>query len=114
LGDYLDRLIAARVTELAVRRQAIAIALPELQNIRESVESDIQARAEKKHPHHANLQAQYAKQYRREFHRWSFGRLEQYITEAAKQRGIAIYKGRQPKHGNEQEKALAVVTNVIA
>ncbi|WP_239112182.1 type V CRISPR-associated protein Cas12k [Halomicronema sp. CCY15110] len=113
LGDYLDRLIAARVTELAVRRQAAAISLPELRNIRESVESDIQARAGKKYPHHAKLQAQYAKQYRREFHRWSFGRLEQYITEAAKQRGIVVCKGRQPKHGNEQEKALAVITSAI-
>ncbi|RZM79131.1 hypothetical protein DYY88_10255 [Leptolyngbya iicbica LK] len=111
LGDYLDRLIAARVTELAVRRQAIAIVLPGLQNIREGVESDIQARAKKKHPHHKKLQAQYAKQYRREFHRWSFGRLGQYITEAAKQQGIVIYKGWQPKHGNEQEKAMAVITS---
>jgi len=111
LGEYLDRLIAARVIALAIRWKAAVIALPEFSNIRESTESGIRARAEKKHPHHVELQAQYAKHYRREFHRWSFGRLEQYITESAKQRGIAIHKGQQPKHGNEQEKALAVIAS---
>jgi hypothetical protein len=109
LGEYIDRLIAARIIQMAQKWGTGTIVLPTLAHIRESVESDIQASAERRHPHNKELQALYAKQYRAEFHRWSYGRLLQYIKECAIQQGLAVRKGEQPKQGTEQQKALEVI-----
>lgn len=109
LGEYIDRLIAARIVQMAQRWRAGTIVLPTLANIRESVESNIQAKAERRHPHNKELQALYAKQYRAEFHRWSYGRLLQYIKERAIQQGLTVRKGTQPRQGSEQQKALDVI-----
>jgi hypothetical protein len=111
LGDYLDRLIAARLVALATKRQASVIVLPELGDIRESVECSLQAKAQRKYPQHKKLQAKYAKHFRHEFHRWSYGRLQQYIAERATQQNLALLKGRQPKQGTEQEKVLEIISS---
>jgi hypothetical protein len=112
LGVYLDRLLASRIIHLAQRWHAGTIVLPGLGNIRESVESGIQAKAEGRFPNHKALQAKYAKQYRSEFHRWSYGRLIQYVKERAKHKGLLVLTGTQPKHGTEQEKALGAILSV--
>ena len=109
LGEYIDRLIAARLIQMAQKWGVGTIVLPTLANIRESVESDIQAKAERRYPHNKELQALYAKQYRAEFHRWSYARLLRYIKECAIQQGLAVRKGEQPKQGTEQQKALKVI-----
>ncbi|PSN81036.1 hypothetical protein C8B47_03460 [filamentous cyanobacterium CCP4] len=113
LGDYLDRLLAARVIQLAQKWQAGSIVLPSLGNIREIVESSVQAEAERRYPKHKELQDKYAKQYRLEFHRWSYGRLLKYLKECARQHGLTIRQERQPKQGSEQEKALALIASAF-
>jgi hypothetical protein len=48
LGQYIDRLVAKSIVELAMEYQAGSIVLPALTNIREIVESEIKVRAEAK------------------------------------------------------------------
>jgi hypothetical protein len=109
LGQYLDRLLAARIAQLAIKWQASSIVIPELGDIRESIECEIQAWAQRKFPNKEELQKQYAKEFRTSFHRWSYGRLARSIRNRAARDGIAIELGRQPRRGTLQEKVVAVV-----
>jgi len=64
LGQYLDRLLAKSIVTLARTYQAGSIVLPKLDDMRELVQSEIQARAEQKIPGYIEAQEKYAKQYR--------------------------------------------------
>lgn len=108
LGLYVDRLIAARIVELALVRKAATIAIPQLQGIRESVESDIRARAERLFPNQKERQKKYAQDYRASFHRWSYGRLRECIRECAKTEGIAVVERKQSSLDDLQQKAKAI------
>ncbi|MEP0812370.1 type V CRISPR-associated protein Cas12k [Trichocoleus sp. ST-U2] len=50
LGEYIDRLLAQAIVKLAQTYQASSIVLPKLGDMREIVQSEIQARAEQKIP----------------------------------------------------------------
>jgi hypothetical protein len=105
LGQYVDRLLAKAIVAIAKTYQAGSIVLPKLADMREIVESEIQARAEQKVSGYKEGQQKYAKQYRVSVHRWSYGRLSQCIHESAAKVGIAIEIGRQPIRGSPEEKA---------
>lgn len=105
LGQYLDRLIAKAIVDLAQAYRAGSIALPEIKQVREITQSEIQAKAERKIPGYKDGQKQYAKQYRINVHQWSYGRLLDSIQQSAKTVGIAIEIIKQPAQGNPQEKA---------
>lgn len=105
LGQYVDRLLAKAIVAIAKTYQAGSIVLPRLGNIREIVESEIQARAEQKVPGYEKRQQEYAKKYRVCVHKWSYNRLSQCIHESAAKVGIAIEIGQQPIRGSPQEKA---------
>ncbi|MCA1990596.1 MAG: type V CRISPR-associated protein Cas12k [Coleofasciculus sp. S288] len=108
LGLYVDRLIAAKIVELALKRKAGTIAIPQLEGIRESVESDIRAQAERLFPNEKERQKEYAKHYRASFHRWSYARLSECIRECAKREGIAVVESKQSSQGDLEQKAIAI------
>jgi len=108
LGLYVDRLIAAWIVELALVRKAATIAIPQLKGIRESVESDIRAQAERLFPNEKERQKEYAQDYRASFHRWSYDRLRECIKECAKTEGIAVVERKQSSLSDLQQKAIAI------
>jgi len=108
LGLYVDRLIASRIVDLALRRKAATIVIPQLRGIRESITSYIQAQAELKLPNDKDRQKKYGKRYRDSFHSWSYRRLSQCIQECAARKGIAVTIKRQPFGGDMEQKAIAM------
>ena len=110
LGQYVDRLLAKEIVAIAQTYKAGSIVLPKLGDMREILQSEIQAIAEAKCPGYVEMQQKYAKQYRINVHSWSYGRLIQSIQSKAAQAGIMIEEGKQPIRGspNEQAKELAL------
>ena len=90
LGQYVDRLIAKAVVEIALKYRVSSIVLPDLKNIREILDSEIQAKAEAKAPGCKKAQKKYARNYRQSIHRWSYARLCDAIKSKASQKGLAI------------------------
>ena len=95
LGQYVDRLLAKAIVEMAIKYRVSSIVLPNLDNVREILDSEIQAKAEAKIPGCKQAQKQYARKYRQSIHRWSYARLCDAIASKATQKGIAIECERQ-------------------
>ncbi|HEY9676093.1 MAG TPA: type V CRISPR-associated protein Cas12k [Waterburya sp.] len=108
LGLYVDRLIASRIVNFALQRKAGTIVIPQLKGIRECVESDIRAQAERLFPNEKERQKEYAKHYRVTFHRWSYARLSECIRECAETEGIAVVERKQSSQGDLEQKAIAI------
>lgn len=110
LGQYIDRLLAKAIVGLAETYRASSIVLPKLENLREAIQSEVQAKAEHKCPELIEAQKAYAKQYRSKVHRWSYARLIANIQNQAAQVGILIEEEKQPIRGSplEQAKELAI------
>jgi hypothetical protein len=104
LGQYVDRLLAKEIVAIAQIYKAGSIVLPKLGDIREQVQSEIQAKAEQKSDL-IEVQQKYAKQYRVSIHQWSYGRLIANIRSSAAKAGIVIEESKQPIRGSPQEKA---------
>ncbi|MEH2046074.1 type V CRISPR-associated protein Cas12k [Nostoc sp.] len=104
LGEYIDRLLAKEIIAIAQTYSAGSIVLPKLDNMREQVQSEVQAKAEQKSDL-IEVQKQYAKQYRVSVHQWSYGRLMANIHSSAAKAGIVIEESKQPIRGSPQEKA---------
>jgi hypothetical protein len=105
LGEYIDRLIAGAIVAIAQQYQVSSIVLPDVGDLREIIQSEVQARAEQKILGSVEQQRQYALRYRSSVHRWSYARLSQAIQSQATQIGIAIETAKQPFTGTPQEKA---------
>jgi len=112
LGEYVDRLLAKEIVAIAQKYQASSIVLPKLGDMREIVQSEIQALAEQKCPEFLEGQRNYAKQYRVSVHNWSYGRLIECIKSQAAKIGMAIEEGQQPVRGSPQEKAKEIAISV--
>ena len=108
LGKQVDRLFANAVIELARSFRASSIVLPEVSQIREITQSEVQAKAEKKILGYKEGQKKYAQQYRVNIHNWSYGRLTEFISQKANIEGIPIEKARQPLGGSNQEQAKQI------
>ena len=108
-GEYLDRLIAHEIVAIAQKYQVSSLILPDLGDIREIVQSEVQARAEQEIPGSIELQRRYALQYRASVHRWRHAQLSQCIGSQAAQVGISIEVVKQPFTGTPQEKAKNLV-----
>jgi hypothetical protein len=108
LGQYLDRLIASRIIKLAIKWQASSIVVPNLGDIRESVEAALKTEAKRKFPNEFERQKKYAKHIRSSFHTWSYGRLIECIKSCASRSQIPIENGQQPTLGDLKEKATQV------
>lgn len=111
LGQYVDRLLAKSIIELAQQFQASCIALPHTNHLREHLAAEINARAEEKSDS-KEVQKEYGKQFRISIHRWSYDRLLTTIRDQAEKAGISIEIGSQPLRGTPQQKAgdLAIAT----
>lgn len=105
LGEYVDRLIAASVVEIAKTYTVGSIVLPQLGEMAQIVQSEVQAKAEKKFSGYKEGQQQYAKEYRVNIHNWSYSRLLQNIQNQAAKAGIPIEIAQQSRIGTPQEKA---------
>ncbi|MDF5722712.1 MAG: type V CRISPR-associated protein Cas12k [Rhizonema sp. PD37] len=105
LGDYTDRLLAKRIVEIAKYYQASCIALPRLKDTREIRTSAIQVKAETKFPGNVNAQNLYVKEYNRQIHNWSYGRLQESIKLKAAELKISIEFGIQLYSDTLQEQA---------
>jgi hypothetical protein len=108
LGQYLDRLLAQAIVNLAKTYQVGSIVLPKLGEMRENIQAEIKLKAEQKIPHCEEAQKQYAKQYRVSIHQWSYGRLMKAIRSFASQLGIVIEEGQQTIRGSPQEQAKGI------
>ena len=105
LGKYLDNLFAKAILSLAQTYQAGSIVVPNMKNMRESLDSEIQTLAEKKCPNFKEGQKKYARQYRQIIHRWSYRRLIECIRTQASKLQIVVEEVFQPVKENNQEKA---------
>ena len=108
LGEYVDRLIAKAIVDLAKHHQVGSIALPELKNIREMIPSEVQAKAEMKIHNYKEGQQKYMKEYRKNLHQWSYARLTESIIQLASQERISIEFTKQNNYGKQQEKAKQI------
>lgn len=108
LGEHVDRLLAKAVVVTVHQYGAGSIAIPKLDNIREILQAEIQAKAEQKAPGSIEGQKRYAKQYKSSIHKWSYGRLLEQIASKAAQSGMAIEAVKQPWQQNAKEMAKAV------
>lgn len=75
LGQYVDRLLAKEIIQLAQTYQASSIVIPNLTNLREILNSEITVKAKQQCPGSTEAQNKYAKEYRKKIHRWSYNRL---------------------------------------
>jgi hypothetical protein len=114
LGEHLDRLFAKAIVELALTYQAGSIALPKLDKINLSIQSEIDAIAQQKIPDYVEGQKKYAKQVRINLHNWSYSRLNDSISSKAGQSGIAIEYGIQPARVSPNEQAKEVACSAYA
>ena len=105
LGKYVDRLLAKAIVEMAIQYRVSSIVLPDLDNVREILDSEIQARAEAKIPGVKKAQKQYARNYRKSIHRWSYARLCEAIASKANREGVAIECARQSSQGTSEIQA---------
>ena len=112
LGLYIDRLLAKAIVALAKQYGAGSIVIPNLKGLRERIQSELEVKAERKIPGNREAQTLYAKQYRKQVHRWSYHRLTQNIQSQAVKVGIQVETEHQPFQGSPQEKArdLAIMT----
>jgi hypothetical protein len=108
LGEHLDRLLAKAVVTIAQQHGAGSIAIPTLDNIRETLQAEIQAKAEQKAPGSIEGQKRYAKQYKISIHQWSYSRLLDQVASKAAQQGLVIETVKQPWRHSPQEQAKAV------
>jgi hypothetical protein len=108
LGEHLDRLFAKAIVELAQTYQASSIALPKLDQIRLSIQSEIDTKAQQKIPGYVEGQKKYAKQVRINLHNWSYNRVSESITNKAGQSGIAIEYGNQPARASPNDRAREI------
>lgn len=109
LGQYVDRLLSHAIIQLAQHYQASRIVIPSMTHLRELLASEITAKAEQKCPGSVEAQNQYAKEYRRNIHQWSYKRLIETIRSKAQGLGITVELGFHPIKRNPQEQAKDVV-----
>lgn len=105
LGQYIDRLIAKKIVVIAAAYNAGSIVLPKLGDVRQIIQSEMDALAEQKCPEYKEGQKKYAKQYRISIHQWSYGRLIECVKIQAAKIGIVIEEAKQSIRGSPQEKA---------
>lgn len=114
LGEHVDRLLAKAVVVIAQQYGAGSIAVPKLDNIREILQAEIEAKAEQKAPGSVEGQKRYAKQYKSSIHKWSYGRLLDQIASKAAQNGLAIEAVKQPWQQSASKMAKAVAVAAYA
>ncbi len=114
LGEHLDRLFAKAIIELAETYRAGSIALPKLDQISLSIQSEVDAMAQRKIPDYLEGQKKYAKQVKINLHNWSYNRLSESIISKAAQSGIEIEYGSQSARASPNERAREIALSAYA
>ncbi len=114
LGEHLDRLFAKAIVKLAQSYRAGSIALPQLDQIRLIIQSEVDAMAQQKIPDYLEGQKKYAKQVRINLHNWSYNRLSESIISKAAQSEIAIEYGTQPARASPTDRAREIALSAYA
>jgi hypothetical protein len=114
LATHVDRVIAKAIISFAQQHLARSVALPKIKDIREVVQSQIQARAELRIPDSKELQRQYAKQYRMNAHQWSYSRLLDAICNRARKKGLIVEEGIHARCDTAMEQAKGVALSAYA
>jgi IS605 OrfB family transposase len=112
LGLYINRLLAKSIVDIARQYQSGMIVLPNLENIKEMLESEISAFAELKIPGNKKAQNLYAKEFRIKIHRWNYKQLTDCVRLKADKEGIGIEVRKQNALGNSQEKAKNLALSI--
>ena len=114
LGEHLDRLFAKAIIELVQTYQAGSIALPKLDHICLSIQSEIDAMAQEKIPNYLEGQKKYAKQVRINLHNWSYSRLIESIVNKASQLQLSIKYGNQPIRASPNDMAKEIALSAYS
>lgn len=101
-------MLAKAIVAIAQQHSAGSIAIPKLDGIRDTLQAEIDAKAEQKIPGYLEGQKRYSRDYKRSIHRWSYGRLLDQLASKATQAGLATEETKQPMMGSAQDKAKAV------
>lgn len=112
-GKQIDRLLAKAILAVVQEFKAGSLALPQLTGLRESIQSEIEARAEQKHPGNRANQDEYKKQYKINVHRWSYARLTHSLGDRAGKIGVLIELGQQPYSGDLRHKAVQIALSAF-
>jgi transposase len=111
-GKHLNRLLAKTIVEVVQEFKAGILALPDLTGLRESLQSELEAKAEWKHPGDRAKQDEYEKDYKTSVHRWPYKQLTQCIEERAVKVGVPTEQRKQPAEGDFKEKAVQIAWSV--
>ncbi len=114
LATHIERIVAKAIVAIAQEHLAHSIALPKIGDIREVIESQIQARAEHRIPDSKELQRQYAKQYRANAHRWSYCRVLAAIRSRAGKQGLIVEEGIFARYDTAMDRAKGVALSAYA
>ena len=114
LATHIERLLAKAIVSFAQQHLARSVALPKIKDIREVIQAQIQARAEQRIPDSKKLQQQYAKQYRMNAHRWSYGRVIDAIRSRAAKEGLIVEEGIHARYETAMEQARGVALSAYA
>ena len=114
LATHVERLVAKAIISFAQQHLARSVALPKIKDIREVIQAQIQARAEQRIPDSKELQRQYAKQYRMNAHRWSYGRVLDAIRNRAGKEGLIVEEGIHSHYDTAVEQAKNVTLSAYA
>ncbi|MGF1576585.1 MAG: type V CRISPR-associated protein Cas12k [Cyanophyceae cyanobacterium] len=112
LAVHVERLIAKAVVIFTQEHLAGSIAIPQVRDIREEVQAQIQSRAEQRIPDSKEIQRQYAKQYRMNAHRWSYGRLLDAIRSSASKASVVVEEGILGSGTRARDQALELAMSV--
>jgi hypothetical protein len=113
LGLHINRLLSKSIVETAKKYQASTIVLPNLNNRREIIQSEIDAIAELKFPGNKEAQKNYTKNYRVKIHQWNYKQLIDCIHFKADKECINIEICQQDLLGNSYDKAKNLAFTVF-
>jgi len=110
LSQYIDKVLTKAIIKVAIEYQAGSIVLPSLKDITESIEIDLQTKAQEKIPNCLIAQKNYMKSCRKNIRKWSYNRLIGNITAVAHCNKLNVELGQQIVRGSpiEQAKDLAI------
>ncbi len=107
-GEYLNRLLAKAVIQIAQEFKAASIALPPIKNNIEKIQSKIEADVEKHLPEDVSTQKKITRKTSVVIHKWSYHSLLEYIKSNAAKLGIAIETVSLPSLGTPSQQAAEV------
>ena len=107
-GEYLNRLLAKAVIQVAQEFKAASIALPPLNNNIEKIQSKIEADAEEELPEDVGTQKKRTRKTSVVIHKWSYHSLLEYIRSNAAKLDIAVETASLPSPGTPSQQAVEI------